>query len=73
VISGRALLRYAFDDAVDLGVVDTFGGTTAVNERVRDGLGVIQVRAAWKTDFVERSWIALLWRAGRAAARSAPC
>jgi hypothetical protein len=41
------------DDSADLGIINAFGGTTAVDERIKHGRGVVEVSATWKTEFVE--------------------
>ena len=54
--AGEIAALSRLDDAADLDVVDAIGGTAAVDEIIKRGRVVVQLSAAWKTEFVEHGW-----------------
>lgn len=68
-VTGDIAALRQLDDAVDLGVVDAFGGTAAIDESLKNGPGIARVRVAWKTEFVEHGSARLVC-AGQAALSS---
>jgi len=54
-----------------LGIVDAFGGTTAVYESSKNGRCIVRVSVAWKTEFVEHRAARFVF-AGQAVASGEP-
>jgi len=50
------------DNTSDLKVIDAVGGAASVDKMIKRGQpGIVQLGAAWKTDFIEHGWARFLY------------